>query len=154
MEQSLTATSDLLPEKIAVGTLFVSLSTQRVLFNLRAPHKTHSMCWSLWGGMIEENEQPKDALIRELSEEMGFLPEIEKTYPFDVYQSQDNHFRYYSFISLVKEEFIPILNKESCGYAWIDLGQWPRPLHQGARLSFCNQKSLSKIKQLIAENLS
>lgn len=152
MEQSTTVTNNLLAHKTAVGTLFVSSETGRVLFNLRAPHKTHSMCWSLWGGMVEAGEQPKDALIRELSEEMGFLPEIEKTYPFDVYQSKDNHFKYYSFVSIVKEEFIPILNAESCGYAWIELGQWPRPLHQGARASFCDQKSVSKIKQLLKEN--
>lgn len=144
--------TELLAEKTGVGTLFVSTSTSRVLFNLRAPHKTHPVCWSLWGGMVESGEQPRDALIRELGEEMGFLPDIEKIYAFDVYQSQDSHFKYYSFVSIVKDEFTPILNKESCGYAWIDLGQWPKPLHQGARASFCNQKSITKIRQFLKEN--
>lgn len=152
MEQQSTVTNNILSEKTGVGTLFVSIDTQRVLFNLRAPHKTHSMCWSLWGGMVEQNEQPKDALERELQEEMGFLPEIEKIYPFDVYQSRDNHFKYYSFVSIVREEFVPVLNRESCGYAWIDLGQWPKPLHQGARLSFCSTKSVDKIKMILSQH--
>lgn len=143
-----------LSEKTGVGALFVSLDTNRVLLNLRAQHKTHPMCWSLWGGMIEDNEQPKDALIRELTEEMGFEPDIEKIYPFDVYQSSDKHFKYYSFVCVVPTEFTPILNRESCGYCWSDLGVWPRPMHQGARISFCNEKSVKKIKLILNQHIT
>lgn len=139
--------------KIAVGTIFVSTSTRRVLLNLRAPYKTHAMCWSLWGGMMEEDEQPKTALLRELEEEMGDVPDIERIYPFDVYQSKDKHFKYYSFVCIVEDEFIPILNKESAGYAWVDLGQWPKPMHQGAKVSFCNNKALNKINMLMNEHI-
>ena len=142
------------PNKIGVGTLFVSKQSYRVLLNLRAPYKTHSMSWSLWGGMMEEGEQPKQALLRELSEEMGFVPEIEKIYPFDIYQSKDNHFKYYSFVSIVPEEFTPILNKESCGYCWIDLGLWPKPMHKGAKISFCNNKSENKIKDIVHQHIN
>jgi len=138
--------------KVGVGTLFVSTKTNRVLFNLRAPHKTHSMCWSLWGGMVEDNEQPKDALLRELTEEMGSVPDIEKIYPFDVYQSKDGHFKYYSFVCITEDEFIPVLNNESCGYCWIDLGEWPKPMHQGAKISFCNMKAIAKIRTLISQH--
>lgn len=140
--------------KIGVGTLVVATKTQRVLLNLRAPHKTHSMEWALFGGMMEEGEQPKEALLRELSEEMGEVPDIERIYPFDVYHSKDGHFKYYSFISVVEDEFIPVLNYESCGYCWIDLGQWPRPMHQGARISFCNLKAIGKIKTIISQHLN
>lgn len=140
-------------DKMGVGTIFVSTDTSRVLLNLRAPHKTHSMCWSLWGGMVEHGEQPKDALLRELSEEMGFVPDIEKIYPFDVYQSKDKHFKYYSFVCIVEEEFVPILNSESCGYAWINLGEWPKPMHQGAKISFCNIKAIDKIKLMVNQHL-
>jgi ADP-ribose pyrophosphatase YjhB (NUDIX family) len=146
--------NNLLPEKTGVGTIFVSTKTHRILLNLRAQHKTHSMCWSLWGGMIEDGEQPKDALLRELTEEMGSVPDIEKIYPFDVYQSKDKHFKYYSFVSVVEDEFIPELNRESCGYCWIDLGEWPKPMHQGAKISFCSQKSIEKIKVIISQHSS
>ena len=147
MEQLLTNSN-----KLGVGTIFVSVNTKRVLLNLRAQHKTHSMQWSLWGGMVEPGEQPKDALLRELSEEMGFIPDIEKIYPFDVYQSKDKHFKYYSFVSIVEDEFIPILNAESCGYCWIDLGQWPKPMHQGAKISFCNTKAIEKIRLILSQH--
>lgn len=146
--------SNLLPEKTGVGTVFVSSRTRRVLLNLRAQHKTHSMCWALWGGMMEDGEQPREALIRELTEEMGFEPDIEKIYPFDVYQSKDRHFKYYSFVCVVTDEFVPILNSESCGYCWIDLGQWPKPMHQGAKISFCNLKAIEKIKIILSQHIS
>ena len=137
---------------MGVGTLIVSVKTKRVLLNLRAPHKTHAMQWALFGGMVEKEEQPKDALMRELTEEMGFVPDIEKLYPFDVYQSRDGHFKYYSFVAVVMDEFIPELNVESCGYCWIDLGEWPKPMHQGARISFCNLKSIDKIKLILSQH--
>lgn len=140
-------------EKIGVGTIFVSTKTQRVLLNLRAPHKTHPMCWSLWGGMMEEGEQPREALLREMSEEMGAIPDFERIYPFDVYQSRDGHFRYYSFVCIVGEEFVPELNSESCGYCWINLGEWPKPMHQGAKISFCNEKSIEKIRMILSQHL-
>lgn len=145
--------SSVISNKTGVGTIFVSTSTRRVLLNLRAPHKTHPMCWSLWGGMVEDGEQPKDALLRELTEEMGLVPDIEKIYAFDVYQSKDKHFKYYSFVSIVKNEFVPELNPESCGYSWIDVGVWPKPMHQGAKISFCNQRSFEKLNLIIDQHL-
>jgi len=101
---------------------------------------------------MEEGEQPKDALLRELSEEMNSVPDIEKIYPFDVYQSKDKHFKYISFLIVVLDEFIPVLNNENCGYCWINLGQFPRPMHQGARISFCNQKAIERIKMTIGQH--
>jgi 8-oxo-dGTP pyrophosphatase MutT (NUDIX family) len=139
-------------EKVGVGAIFVSTSTNRVLFNIRSSYKTHAMTWSLFGGMVESQESPKDALLRELSEEMGFVPDIEKIYPFDVYHSNDNIFKYVTFVCIVSEEFIPILNRENCGYCWIDLGNFPKPLHPGARNSFCSVKAINKIKMLIKEH--
>jgi hypothetical protein len=84
---------------------------------------------------------------------MGFVPDIERIFPFDVYQSKDKHFKYYSFLTLVEDEFIPELNVESCGYCWIDLGQWPKPMHQGAKTSFCNEKAIERIKLALVPDL-
>lgn len=139
-------------EKIGVGTIFISSDTSKVLLNLRAVHKTHSLCWSLWGGMRENNEIPKETLFRELEEEMGFVPDIAKIYPFDIYESKDKHFRYYSFVCVVDQEFIPQLNNESAGYAWTDLGVWPRPMHQGARISFCKPKAMDKLQMILDQH--
>ena len=144
--------NNLLSNKTGVGCLIVSTKTSRVLLSLRAPHKTHPMCWSLFGGMVEDGEQPKEALLRELREEMGSEPDIERIYPFDIYQSKDKHFKYYSFLTIVEDEFIPVLNTENCGYCWINLCCWPKPMHQGAKISFCNLKAIERIKYILSQH--
>ena len=152
LSNNLMNQTNLLVEKTGVGTIFISTKTSRILLNLRAPHKTHSQQWSLFGGMIEDGEKPKEALLRELREEMGSVPDIERIYPFDIYQSKDKHFKYISFVCVVEEEFIPELNNESCGYCWVNLGEWPKPMHQGAKISFCTQKSIERIKIILSQH--
>lgn len=135
----------------AAGVLFISKDTSRVCLSLRSPHKTYGMTWSLWGGMIEESETPKDCLMREFEEEIGYIPDINRLYPFDIYQSKDKHFKFYTFVCVVEKEFVPILNNENCGYAWINLGGWPKPMHQGAKRSFCNDRANEKLKLIIEQ---
>ncbi len=140
-------------KKEACGTIFISKNTGRVLLNLRAPDKSFRLKWSLWGGMMEPNETPKQCLLREMSEEMGMIPDINKIYPYDVYESDDKNFKYYSFICIVDDEFIPVLNHESVGYCWAKLGIWPSPMHEGARITLCNEASLSKLKTILANHI-
>lgn len=135
--------------KSAAGTIIICSSTRRVLLNLRAPYKSHKLTWSLWGGMMENNEGPMECLHRELIEEMGFVPEFGKFCPFDIFQSEDKKFLYHTYICVVDEEFIPTLNKESCGYCWTDLGIWPKPMHYGAKKSLCSKKAMNKLEFIL-----
>lgn len=139
-------------QKTAAGALFISSNTGRVLLNLRAPYKTHRYEWSLFGGMIDKDETPKQALDRECMEEMGFVPSVTKTYPFDIYESKDKNFRYYTFVCIVEDEFLPTLNEESIGYMWIELGTWPKPMHNGARNTFCSQKGLALLEIILGQH--
>lgn len=140
-------------QKAAAGALFISSKTNRVLLNLRSPYKTHRHEWSLFGGMIDGEETPKQALDRECEEEMGFVPSVTKTYPFDIYESKDKNFRYYTFVCIVEDEFLPTLNKESIGYMWIELGTWPKPMHSGARNSLCTQKGQALLEIILGQHL-
>lgn len=139
-------------QKSGAGALFVSAKTGQALLCLRAPYKTHKLTWALLGGMMEGDETPKDALMRECKEEMGFVPDITKIYPFDIYESRDKAFRYYTFICIVDEEFIPELNKEAVGYAWVKLGVWPKPMHEGARRTLCNNKAAALLDIIISQH--
>jgi 8-oxo-dGTP pyrophosphatase MutT (NUDIX family) len=139
-------------EKTGVGAIFLCSKTSRVMLNLRAPYKTHSLCWSLWGGMMESGETPKETLLRELDEEIGFVPDIEKFYPFDIYESKDGHFRYYTFVCVVDSEFTPDINQEAVGYAWTKLGVWPKPMHSGAKQSLCKKKSVEKLHMILEQH--
>lgn len=47
----------------------------RILLGLRAPHRRiYANCWDVLGGRVERGESVKDALIRELGEEIGIRP--------------------------------------------------------------------------------
>ena len=59
---------------------------------------------------------------------------------------------YYSFVYVVDEEFIPTLNSESGGYAWVDIGAWPKPLHDGAKSTLGRNKGVSKLHTILSIN--
>lgn len=133
----------------AVGTTFVAQDTGRMLLNLRSNDVSYPHTWSFWGGKIEKGEQPLDALRRELKEEMGFVPPMEKLNPLDTFKSKDKGFIYYTYVIVTPTEFKPNLNRESSGYAWVDVGKYPKPLHNGAKITLSNKKNIQKLKKIL-----
>ena len=114
----------------AVGVWFYSLDTQRYLYLMRDDAK-HPGSWGLPGGKVEATESLLAAITRECEEEIGGFPEFVKLVPLEMFTSEDGRFRYHTFFCAVDQEFIPELNHEHLGYAWIDSENWPRPLHPG-----------------------
>ena len=80
---------------IGAGVLFLALDTGRCLFQLRNSDKRQKNTWGFWGGMMEGSESPFECIQRELIEEIGIVPELQKLNPIDVYQSNDKKFMYY-----------------------------------------------------------
>jgi len=131
------------------GGIFLARDTKRFLFLLRNEGRTANT-WGIAGGKKEPEDQTAyDALLREIQEELGFLPLIEKTIPIEWYESNDQLFYYNTYILTVKEEFIPKLNHEHSGYAWVDVDKWPKPLHQGLRTTLNNKTTKTKIETII-----
>jgi len=114
----------------AVGIWFYSADTSRHLFMMRNDKK-YKGHWGLPGGKIEENESILEAIERECIEEMSFFPNYVKLIPIEQFTTNDEHFVYHTFYCIVKSEFTPVLNHEHVGYAWIDSGIIPKPLHPG-----------------------
>ena len=114
----------------AVGIWFFSLSTRRHLYLMRNDKKYNGQ-WALPGGKIERGESLMEAIERECSEEMGQMPEYIKIIPVEKFTADGNYFSYHTFFCLVQDEFIPELNHEHIGYAWINSGTIPKPLHPG-----------------------
>ena len=94
----------------------------RILLQQRSTKSSYPRHWGFWGGKVEPDENVSQALLRELREEidLDIEEDVVKIYPLDQYHSRDKTFSYYTFIILVKQEFLPNLNTESGGYAWID----------------------------------
>lgn len=114
----------------AVGVCFYSLSTQRYLYLLRNDTR-HPGAWGLPGGKVDANETLIQTIKRECQEEMGSLPEYTRLVPLEKFTSVDNKFVYHTFFCSVENEFVPVLNDEHIGWAWIASGNWPKPMHPG-----------------------
>jgi len=91
----------------------------------------HPDSWGLPGGKIEQGESIMAAMVRECEEELGSMPEYVKLMPLEKFTSADGGFEYNTFFAVVDAEFNPRLNDEHSGYAWINSGTWPKPLHPG-----------------------
>ena len=114
----------------AVGILFYAQNTQRYLYLLRNDPK-HPGTWGLPGGKIDAGETLMQAIERECEEEMGSMPVYSRLAPIEKFTSADGGFVYHTFFCSVVSEFVPTLNDEHVGWAWIASGQWPRPMHPG-----------------------
>ena len=134
---------------VCSGGIFLSRETKRFLLLMRNLGKT-SGTWGFVGGRVEPSDlTPYDGLKREMSEEIGQIPNIEKIIPLELYTSNDENFHYNTYVLIVDKEFIPILNIEHTGYSWCQLNQWPKPLHQGVKNTFNNRTIRAKLELLI-----
>jgi len=112
----------------SAGVFFYSRKTNRYLYMLRTDAKNPGN-WGIPGGKIEENETLLEGMIRECEEEVGYFPPNGKLVPIQKFIN--NTFTYHTFFCEVENEFIPVLNEEHCGYAWVGESQYPKPLHPG-----------------------
>jgi 8-oxo-dGTP pyrophosphatase MutT (NUDIX family) len=130
---------------VCSGALFYALNTKRFLFLHRAKGKTAGT-WGIVGGGTENGETPFEGLKREIQEEIGPIPAIEKTIPLETFVSNDTKFNFHTYLIVVENEFLPQLNNEHNGYAWVDFSQWPKPLHHGLRNTLQNKRNLAKLE--------
>lgn len=110
----------------SAGLFFYSKKTNRFLYLLR---NDTNYSWGVPGGKIEEHETLLEGLERECNEEIGYFPNKAKLIPIQKFVN--NTFTYHTFFCAVDDEFIPILNSEHLGYAWVGQDQHPKPLHPG-----------------------
>lgn len=130
------------------GALFYSMSSKRFLLLHRANGKRNNL-WGLVGGTNEGKETPWEALKREIFEEIGEVEDIKKVVPLETFISNDSLFVFHTYLCLIEKEFIPSLNSEHDGYAWVTLGKWPKPLHNGLANSLKNKTNQQKLQTLI-----
>lgn len=136
-------------EIICSGGLFLAKDTKRFLFLLRNQGKTAGT-WGLVGGKKEPSDVTAyAALQREIQEEVGKTPTIKKIVPLELFTGEDQNFQFNTYLLIVEKEFIPTLNDEHVGYAWCDLNNWPKPLHQGVKRSLSNKINKTKIELLL-----
>lgn len=111
----------------SAGIFFYSALTNRFLFLLR--NDKDATFWGIPGGKLENNETIIQGLERECNEEIQYFPNNPKLIPIQKFVN--NTFTYHTFFCPIENEFIPILNDEHIGYCWVDVHNYPKPLHPG-----------------------
>lgn len=129
---------------ICSGALFYTLDTHRFLFLHRTKGKQNNL-WGLVGGTNEGPETPWESLKREITEEIG-TTEIKKTIPLETFISNDSKFLFHTYLCVVDKEFLPVLNDEHDGFAWVSFTKWPKPLHHGLRNTLTNKTNQTKLE--------
>lgn len=136
----------------AAGACIIAKDTKRILLQMRSNASSYPMTWGFWGGKVEKGENISQAMLRELEEEIGaeVRDNISKIYPLDQYHARNNEFSYYTFVVVVDKEFIPTINEETSGYAWVSVNSLPKPLHPGARRTIFKKKKIKIIKDIVS----
>lgn len=134
---------------ISAGALFKCTSTNRYLFLLRSSKTSYPSRWGLVGGKIHVGENIMEGLEREIVEEIGYLPRVDKWVNFNCFTSMDKKFQYHSILILCDKEFIPNLNNENDGYAWVKLDNPPKPLHPRLKEVLSSNILIDSIKNFL-----
>jgi ADP-ribose pyrophosphatase YjhB (NUDIX family) len=135
----------------AVGVWFYAQSTQKYLYLMRNDRRNVGF-WGLPGGKVNNNESLLAALKRECQEELGLVPDYLQLVPVEKFTNSTSLFCYHTFWCAIPNEFTPTLNHEHLGYAWIQSGHWPRPMHPGLWNTLNEDVILDKI-QLVEQQL-
>lgn len=132
---------------ISCGALVYCTSTDRYLFLLRSMGR-YTNTWGIVGGKVDANETVRQALIREIQEELGGEIKDAQYISVDKYLSKNKDFAYYTFLIKVEEEFVPVLNKEHKGYCWVNLSDVPNPIHPGLAMTINSKLKRQNLRVL------
>ena len=130
------------------GMFVYAKQTNRFLFLLRQGRQRWAYHWGILGGKQELGESPLETLVREAQEEAEVLIDAVPI-PIDHYVSNDGNFSFYTYLHVVEQEFVPILNNEHCGYCWVPLEKFPRPLHPGVFSSIREEETIDRLNKII-----
>ena len=117
--------------KQAAGAIIKAKDTGRYLLAYRSADVFEPHTWGIWGGKIDGEESPTEAIIREIEEELGDIKLSNP--PKFLWLYKDGDFKYYNYLVVVDKEFTPNLNWETEKSGWFELDKFPKPLHFGLK---------------------
>jgi len=132
-------------KKIAAGIIPIHPQSGRIMMIRRGMHQSQPNTWSFFGGGFEEEDgNPKETAKREFSEESGLSNIKYYISSKPIYVNDNNHLRFYNYIGVFTDQFVPDLEKENEAqdYGWFFLDSLPHNMHPGAVELFQNKREL------------
>jgi len=119
---------------LAAGFLFVCFEDRTICLAQRSKRDLNfPNTWATLGGGVKPGEEPIEAAKREVKEETGSLPEINRI--INKYINQDDGFAYVTFVAELsldeKNHWDPKLNRENEQVKWFS--KLPHNLHPGLK---------------------
>lgn len=131
----------------AAGAIFLSQDTKKLGIAHRSMAVQEGGHWGSVGGAIDSDEDPSNAVQREIQEEIGYHGTI-NLIPLYIFEHPSG-FKYHNFLAVVPKEFSIEPNWETDGFKWCDLNNLPKPLHFGLTSLFNDAKSMNIIKSYL-----
>lgn len=128
------------------GCIIVADSTKKILIPKRSALVLEPNTWGVFGGAIDPDENERQAVVREIKEETGKDIDPENLEVLYVYKDIESGFKYTTYVTVVPNEFIPVLNWESAGAVWFEFGNWPSPLHYGLEEILKSQRAYETLR--------
>ena len=122
-------------KQIAAGIIPIHPSSGSILMIRRGSDQSMPNMWSFFGGKFEEKDKnPKETAKREFAEESGVKNIKYYISSTPIYINNSNHLKFYNYIGVFTEQFVPDLEKEdeAQDYGWFTLDNLPHNIHPGA----------------------
>ena len=127
------------------GCIIMAQDTGRFCIAHRSDAVEQPNTWGTWGGAIDSGEDPAAAAQREVREEAGYRGAM-RLIPLYIFRHPSG-FTYHNFLAIVAKEFKPKMDWETQGYAWVEYGRWPAPLHPGLKAVLSDPDSAETMRR-------
>jgi len=119
------------------------------LFILRSDLGSHPLQWDLPGGHVDGTESHRQALYREIREEIGADLEDRPSILLSETVTEEPHFVMRNYAICVPKEFEPVLNWEHVEWQWKSLDEMPEPTTLSVQMLLSNDHAAVLLKRFI-----
>lgn len=131
--------------KQGAGCLIFCKENGKFLFPKRSFAVEQPGTYGTWGGAIDGDISPEEAVRQEVMEEAGYIGKM-KLIPLYVFKKDS--FQYFNFLAVIDTVFEPKLNWETESTVWASLYELPEPLHFGVKGILNDAKSMEILKKV------